>query len=219
MAVPVSFTLATPPPAKAKSDLLAVPVYAGRALGPGAKAVNNALDGRLADFMAESGFDGKADETLLVPAAGLGASAAVLVGMGEREKVTLDTLRRAAAALARKASKAKTVATTLLDAAPAAAAPGAAAQALAEGFVLGTYRFLRYKGKGEAHAAERVIVLGRKDAATEGGLDRGVAVARAVAWARDLVNEPAGTLTPIGLAEEAHRAAEEGGVAIEGLRE
>ncbi|MGH8975852.1 MAG: leucyl aminopeptidase, partial [Acidimicrobiia bacterium] len=89
----------------------------------------------------------------------------------------------------------------------------------AEGFVLGTYRFLRYKGKGDPHATERVVVLGQKADATQAALDRGAAVARAVAWARDLVNEPAGTLTPTALAEQAQRAADEGGLAIEILDE
>ncbi|MGH9042005.1 MAG: leucyl aminopeptidase [Acidimicrobiia bacterium] len=217
--MPVTFALATTPPAKAKADLLAVPVFSGRVLGPGAKAVNTALGGSLGDFMTESGFEGKVDQTLLVPAAGLGASAAVLVGLGERDGLTLDGLRRAAAALARKASKANTVATTLLDAVPAGMDTKAAAQSLAEGFVMGTYRFLRYKGKGEAHATERVVVLGSRDSATQTALERGTAVARAVAWARDLVNEPAGTLTPIALAEQARQAAEQGGLDIEILDE
>jgi leucyl aminopeptidase len=217
--VPVTFTVASTPPAKAKVDLLAVPVFADRGLGPGAKAVNTALGGRLAEFMIEAGFEGKAEETLIVPTTGLGAPAAVLVGLGAKDKLTLDGLRRAAAALARKAAKAKSVATTLLDAAPAGTDPGAAAQALAEGFALGTYRFLRYKGKGEPHATERMVVLGTKDAATEAALERGAAVAKAVAWARDLVNEPAGTLTPTALAYQAQRAADEGGLHIEILDE
>jgi leucyl aminopeptidase len=219
--VPVAFSLATTAPARAKADILAVPVFAGRSLGPGAKAVNNALGGRLGEFMANAGFDGKADETLLVPAPGLGAPAALLIGLGAKDKLTLDALRRAAAALARKAAKAQTVATTLLDAVPAGSnvAASAAAQALAEGFTMGSYRFLRYKGKGEPHATAQVIVLGQKDGAIQAALDRGAAVARAVAWARDLVNEPAGTLTPSALAEQAQRAAEEGGLSIEILDE
>ena len=217
--MPVTFTVASTPPARAKADLLAVPVFAGRALGPGAKAVNTALGGQLAEFMAEAGFDGKAEETLVVPGAGLGSSAAVLVGLGPKDKVTIDGLRRAGAALARKASKATTVATTLLDAAPAGTDRATAAQALAEGFALGTYRFLRYKGKGEPHATEKLVVLGTKDGTTQVALDRGAAVAKAVAWARDLVNEPAGTLTPTALAYQAQRAAEEGGLDIEILDE
>jgi leucyl aminopeptidase len=95
----------------------------------------------------------------------------------------------------------------------------AAAQALAEGAALGAYKFLRYKQKSESPALERLVVLGKKDEAVQQGLDLGVAVAGAVAWARDLVNEPAGAMTPTQLAEEARRAAEEGGLSIEVLDE
>ncbi|MGH9037200.1 MAG: M17 family peptidase N-terminal domain-containing protein [Acidimicrobiia bacterium] len=83
--MPVTFTLASTPPAKAKADLLAVPVFAGRTLGPGAKAVTSALGGRLDEFMTEAGFEGKPDETLVVPGSSLGSSAAVLVGLGPKD--------------------------------------------------------------------------------------------------------------------------------------
>jgi leucyl aminopeptidase len=215
----ITFSLSSTGPAKVKADLLGVPIYAGRVLGPGAKAVDSALGGGLADFMAEAGFEGKADETLAVPAGGLGAKAAVLIGLGERKKVTLETLRRAAAALVRKGSKAKVVATTLLDAAPAGVDRAAVASALAEGAALGNYKFLRYKQKPEPSAIEQFVLLGRKEPGIEAALQRGAAIAGAVAWARDLVNEPAGALTPTVLAEEAARAAEAGGLSIEVLDE
>jgi leucyl aminopeptidase len=169
--------------------------------------------------MTEAGFEGKADETLPVPVAGLGAKAAVLVGLGDRNKVTLEGLRRAAAALVRRGTKAKVLATTLLDAAPADSGREAAAQAIAEGAALGAYRFLRYKQKPEPSAVSEFVVLSKRDPAVQAALARGAAVARAVAWARDLVNEPAGTLTPSVLAEEAQRAAEQGGLEIEVLDE
>ena len=88
--------------------------------------------------MDEAGFEGKPGETLAVPTAGqLGASAALLVGVGDADDITLDALRRAGAAVARRASKVANVATTLLDAAPDSIDRAAAAQALAEGVLLG----------------------------------------------------------------------------------
>jgi leucyl aminopeptidase len=169
--------------------------------------------------MIESGFEGKAEEILAVPAGRLGAKAALLVGLGDKKAVSANGLRRAAAAIVKRSPKAKTLATTLLDAVPAGGDRVAAAQALAEGAALGAYKFLRYKQKSDAPALERFVVLGKKDPAVQAGLDRGVAVAGAVAWARDLVNEPAGAMTPTQLAEEARRAAEEGGLEIEVLDE
>jgi leucyl aminopeptidase len=64
-----------------------------------------------------------------------------------------------------------------------------------------------------------VIVLGKGGAKVQAALDRGAAIARAVAWARDLVNEPAGTLTPSALADQARQAAEVGGLTIDVLDE
>ena len=217
--MPISATLSSSAPAKATADVLAVPVFSGRVLGPGGKALDAAIGGTLGSFMAEAGFEGKAEEVLAVPAGKLGANAALLVGLGDKKAVSANVLRRAAAAVVKRAPKAKTVATTLLDAVPTGGDRAAAAQALAEGAALGAYKFLRYKQKSDAPALERFVVLGKKDPAVQAGLDRGIAVAEAVAWARDLVNEPAGAMTPSQLAEEARRAAEEGGLEIEVLDE
>src|SRR5437763_9433237 len=81
--VSLTFTLSASPVDRVQADLLAVPVGAGRALGPGAEAVDAALDGELAAFMAEADFDGKPGQTLAVPTRGRRrAAAARLVGGG-----------------------------------------------------------------------------------------------------------------------------------------
>jgi leucyl aminopeptidase len=217
--VSITATVSSTAPAKVTADVLAVPVFSGRVLGPGGKALDAASGGSLEAFMAEAGFEGKAEETLAVPAGNLGAKAALLIGLGDKKTVSADRLRRAAATVVRRSPKAKTVATTLLDTVPSGGDRAVAAQALAEGAALGAYKFLRYKQQSDAPALERLVVLGKKDEAVQKGLDRGLAVAAAVAWARDLVNEPAGAMTPTQLAEEARRAAEQGGLGIEVLDE
>ena len=126
------------------ADLLAVPVFADRGLGPGADAVDAALGGGLAEFMEETDFNGKPGETLAVPTGGrLRAKAVILVGVGKREDLTVDGVRRAAASVAKRAAKVTSLATTLLDATPDEVDRAEAAQALAEGAALGSYRFLR----------------------------------------------------------------------------
>ena len=217
--MPITASLSTGAPGKINADVLAVPVFAGRVLGPGGKAVDAAVGGSLDAFMAESGFEGKAEETLAVPAGNLNAKAVLLIGVGDKKAVSANGLRRAAAAVVRRSPKAKTIATTLLDTVPSGGDREAAAQAVAEGAALGAYKFLRYKQKSDAPALEKLVVLGKKDDKVQSGLDRGVAVAGAVAWARDLVNEPAGAMTPSQLAEEARRAAEQGGLEFEVLDE
>jgi leucyl aminopeptidase len=217
--MPITASLSASAPAKVSADVLAVPVFAGRVLGPGGKALDAAVGGSLGSFMAEAGFEGKAEETLAVPAGKLNAKAVLLIGVGDKKAVSVNGLRRAAAAVVRRSPKAKTIATTLLDTVPSGGDRVAAAQAVAEGAALGAYKFLRYKQKSEAPALEKLVVLSKKDDKVQQGLDRGVAVAAAVAWARDLVNEPAGAMTPTQLAEEARRAAEQGGLDIEVLDE
>ena len=189
-------------------DLLVVPVFAGRQLGPGGSSIDDALDGTLADFLREADFDGKRGELLAVPTSGrLGARAALLLGVGDRDAFDLGALRRAAAVLARRASTVASVATTLLDAVPADVDRGAAAQALAEGVGLGSYQFLRYKSDAKPSRLERVLVVGRGGAKARAGLERGARIADAVAWARDLINEPAAAKSPEDVAELARKIA------------
>ncbi|MGQ0804483.1 MAG: leucyl aminopeptidase [Actinomycetota bacterium] len=215
----LTFRVVTTPVAQVKADLLAVPVGAGPELGPGADALDAALDGGVGDFMKEAGFEGKPGQTLAVPTMGrTGASAAVLVGVGPLAEVTADGLRRAGAAVARQAKKATSVATTLLDLKGAADLPTAdAAQALAEGFALGSYRFLKYKDEGDASKLRRVIVVGLDSAGVKSALERGATIATAVNWARDIVNEPAGAKSPAAFADAARRLVREVGVTVKVL--
>ena len=210
--------LAASAPDKVRADLLAVPVLAGSdgvRLGAGAEVVDRALGGTLLAFVAETGFEAKRGDALAVPTGGkLGAKAAVLVGMGDPDTIDADALRRAGAALARRGSKVEKVATTLLDAAPASLERGEAAQALAEGIALGAYQFLAYKSDAKSSRLARVQVLGRANAAVRDGLARGARVARAVTWARDLVNEPAEAKSPEAVVRQARALARANGLTV-----
>lgn len=218
--MPIAFRVTNQPADRAEGDFLAVPVFADRVLGPGADAVDAALGGSLRAFMAESGFEGKPDETLVVPTAGTnGAPAAVLVGLGDPATVSANALRRAAAAVARRAARSRSVVTTLLQAVPDSVTTEEAAQAVAEGFVLGSYRFLEYKSAGEASKLSRVTMIGPRDARTRAALDRGVVVATAVGWARDMVNEPAGAKSPAQFAAAARRLLAGKGVTVSVMTE
>jgi len=199
-------------------DLLVVPVFSGRQLGPGASSVDDALEGTLPDFMEEAAFDGKRGETLAVPTRSrLAARAALLLGVGDRDAFDLGALRRAGAVLARRASTVTSVATTLLDAIASDVDRGAAAQALAEGVGLGSYQFLRYKSDAKTSRLERVLVVGRGGARARAGLERGARIAEAVAWARDLINEPAAAKSPEDVAELARKIARGSGLKVKVL--
>jgi leucyl aminopeptidase len=214
--VSFSFTVANTAPDRVVAELLAVPIGKGGTFGPGAEAVDAALGGGLASFITETGFDGKLGETLAVPAGQLRAKAAILVGIGEPDALTLDGVRRAAAAVARRASKAASVATTLSSAGPQLA-PADAAQAVAEGFVLGAYQYLEYKRDATPSKLAKVTVIDAGGATTRRGVARGVAVAEAVIWARDMVNTPAKEKSPAEMAAAARRLLRGRGVTVQVL--
>ena len=188
--------------------VVGVPVFAGRSM-PGS--------GPHADLgqLAQRGFEGKLCETMVVPSAD--GRTVVAVGMGPEGKVDAEALRRAAAALVKATWKDTAVATTLLAAAPAGMEAAAAAQAVAEGATLASYRFTKYKSDPKACRMQSMVVVGPLTAGA--GLERGARLADAVNLARDLVNEPAGDMTPQRLADVAAEIADREGLSLSVLDE
>ena len=197
----------------ARVDLLVVPAGPDGPIGE-AKALRRELAGELEGVARASGFEGRPGQTVVVPSSGrIAAKAVLIVGVGDPAALTLDGLRRAGATLARSSAKVKKVATTLLDAAPKGASAEAAAQALAEGVLLGSYQFLDFKSAATANTLERVTVLGA-GADAKRGIARGSAVAAAVAWARDQINVPADSKSPEQFVAAARRLLSGTGVTV-----
>jgi leucyl aminopeptidase len=191
----ITFSVAAEVPKQV--DVLGIPVFSGRRLPKTATALD-------AGYLAERGFEGKVGEACPVRARG---QTVVAVGVGDAKEVTADVLRRAAAALVKSAWHDAHVATTLLDAVPRGLDKAHAAQAVAEGAALGSYRFTTYKNDAKPCRVESLTVVGR-GAGLRDGVARGGAIAAAVALARDLVNEPAGAMTPRRLADVATEIAQ-----------
>ena len=191
-------------------SVVGVPVFSGRTVPGGAVPEVDIA------YLARRGFEGRVGETMVVPSAN--GAAVVAVGVGKAGEVTAESLRRAAAAFVKAAWKDTSAALGLLAAAGALPA-GEAAQALAEGASLAGYRFTRYKADPKPCRLVSLTVVGDGDEAAI-GLERGVRLAAAVGLARDLINEPAGELTPQRLAEVAAELAEvEGGLTVTVLDE
>ncbi len=204
----IDVTLAATPPDD--TQVLGVPVFAGRTSPDGTGA---SLDWA---WLAERNFEGKVGEAVSLPADD--GSTIVALGVGPADKVSAETLRKAAAAFVRTAWRDTRAATTLLAAAPSDLDPRLAAQALVEGALLASYKFTTYKSSPKGCRLESLAVVGTGDDAGR-GVDRGARVAAAVAFARDLVNEPAGTMTPRRLAEIAAQVAEDEGLTFSVLDE
>ncbi len=219
-AEPIAVTLADSVPADAQ--VVGVPVFAGRTW-PGDAGPEVATLEEHRAYLADRGFEGKVGDTATLPGTGGGATI-VAVGVGDAARITAESLRRSAAALVKAAWRDGRVATTLLAAAPAGLDPALAAQAVAEGAMLASYRFTTYKSDPKACRIESLAIVGGGGGADGGayvdrGIQRGVRIARAVALARDIVNAPAGDLTPRRLAEIATRVAEEEGLEVDVLDE
>jgi leucyl aminopeptidase len=150
------------------------------------------------------GFTGKAGRTLVALGSGE-APSVVYVGCGAAETSNLDTVRRAAAAFVRAAGRSGTAVFVLppgLTGTTGTDADQRAAQAVAEGAVLASYRFVGHKSEDDGGRIARLVVMGSgidPGAAAE-GIARGSRIARAVSLARDLVNEPPSSMTPRRLA-------------------
>jgi len=145
------------------------------------------------------GFTAKAGEHRLVP--GPDGAPAIVVGLGSDAARTVDDLRLVGGAIARAAKKQAEVSTDALRAV-GELDPVAAAQALAEGIGLGQYAYTVLKSEPEPSLLRHVHVVGKGGARVQKALDVGAALAEAVAVARDLVNEPGGSLTPPAFAGE-----------------
>jgi leucyl aminopeptidase len=218
-------TLAKADAITAKADLLAVPVFAGTELGPGAEEAVAALGAPVAPLLEARGFTGKAGEVAALPTLGrLPATVLLLVGVGERAKVDAEVLRRAAAAVVRQGRGARKAVTTLPQALPAD--PAAAVQAVTEGALLAAYRFDKYKqakttangSRQPAELASLALHPGAAGGGRPGGLHRALAAgqvrAAATNLARDLSNEPANALHPADLAAAARKLLAGKGVTV-----
>src|SRR3546814_10529660 len=83
------------------------------------------------------------------------------------------------------------------------------AQAIAEGLALGGYQYTTFKSKSEPSKLTRAAIVGGGGKRTQTAIDSGIVLAEAASWARDLVNEPGGSLTPPELAKRVAKRSEE----------
>jgi leucyl aminopeptidase len=196
---------------------MAITFHAVRSIPKAAKAavrvvtveqVSAGIDGAPKSQLKNAGFEGKSGQAHSWPD---GNRVQVLVGIGGADDVDANAIRRAGAILARGQGRHARIGVELPDAAIAA---DAARQALAEGIRLGTYKFLRYKSDGKPPKLARVDVAGGSGVRNQEALDLGDAIADGQTLARDLVNEPGGTLTAPEFAKRAAAAGTAAGLKV-----
>ncbi len=197
--------LAATDPISAVCDALIVSVCQGTVSShPTVVALDKALGGSLLEHLKAVEFEAKADQVLELPMLGrVKAKKLVLLGLGKPAELDAARLRASLAASVRANSGASIRALHLV-------LPEAELdyRVVGEAVALGAYRFNKYftgerKPKSELGKVAIHPARGSASAADKKQLDVGVAVAAAVAVARDAVNEPPNVLTPEGLAEVA----------------
>jgi leucyl aminopeptidase len=199
--------LAPGPAARARGDLLVVPVAAPLGWRGGLGALDRALAGRLRRGAARHGFTAKPDATLLVQTHGaIPAGDVLLVGHDAGDAPRAWYHLGDAVARHGDTPGYRRVAVDLT-----ALAAADAVGAFAEGFALSRYRFTRYRSQPSLRPAVAVTLL--VVAATSvrrAALDRARVAAAATRYARDLVNTPAADMTPTHLAAAARPLARSG---------
>jgi leucyl aminopeptidase len=209
-------------PLEAQADLLVVPLAALDAESPRlparVAALDRALGGRIGAVVESGDFRGKAEQrVLLYPGDALPAKRLLLLGLGRESELDADALRRAAGSAVKEGAARR--AAKLAFAVPSLRRPrgAAAGQALAEGALLGSYRFDAYKTPGDEPpfdvAALQLSFEHAEDArAARAGVKRGTLLAECQNLARELSNLPGNELPPAALAREAQKVAREVGL-------
>ena len=213
-------------PAKTRCDAVVVGVLStakGPVVVPGAEDVSAAWGRRFRPLLSSLGFSGKAGEVVKVPSpAGVTSPLVVLVGLGAAPTARGRRARRGSSAepdVRARRQAAGTAARSVTNAASVAlaldAGDVAAVRAVLEGWLLGGYRFTRFKSDADANSTRpsEVVVLSPVARSAEAGtaFEEAQVVAAAVEAARDWVNRPAGDLRPPAFAEEVAAAADEVG--------
>jgi leucyl aminopeptidase len=201
----------------AGADVVAVPFLLdgeSLVLGPGSAELLEQVDADLLGLLEHHGARGRAGEvvdhvvlthpsepTTTDDAEGRRSLTVLMVGVGE---ATPTHLRRAGAAVARRARGRRRVVTTV-----PALAHDAGLRAFVEGVVLGAFRYDLKTREGSDTPPEVVVAGLVRPASREEALSRGLAMGRAGWASRTLALVPSNEKTPAWLAERAREVAAE----------
>ncbi len=192
-------------------------------LGKTAERVDKALGGMISRLMKRGDVKASPGAVhLLYPAGHIPAERLLLAGLGKRGDFTLNRLRQAVgkAAPALRAVGARDFAIAVDELGLDSEEIG---QAVAEGSLLGLYRFLKYKTTdedGRAKFIQKISVLTEMGSAVKDlqkGVKTGEVIAESTSMVRDMVNTPALDMTPTVVAAKTREIARQFGLKIQVL--
>jgi leucyl aminopeptidase len=207
------------PALSVSTDLLVVVSFGDPTKDPTFRQLDTATGKGLSEAAKSESFEGKSGQSLVFWANGATAAKRVAVlGGGSKSDLELPALRDIGAIAAQIANKVGAKSLALVVPALGGSRDAAAIQMLAEGALLGTYKFGRYLTSADAKKSPSLgnfhLVTDSKKKpsaaqtkAIKASIERAQVVAAAVSKARDMINEPAGFMTPTQVAAEAEAIA------------
>ena len=205
------------------TDAVVVNLFEGVTRPGGATgSVDNAMGGAISKLIADGEIKGKKGEITIIHTLGKIAPARVVVaGLGKASDFDAEVIRSVSGELARRLRKiGLTKFSTIAHGAGIGnMEPVDSAQAIAEGTLLGSYEFNKYKSKQDDQTAVEAVEIVEFDDTKMGelrrGVDKGTVLADAVVFSRNMVNEPANYMTPTRMAERALKAAVDSDLDVE----
>lgn len=203
-----------------KSDGIVVNLFEGATTPEGATfSVDKKLKGLLTKLIKKGDIKGKlGNATIVHTLERLPADRVCVVGLGKPSEFTLDRARQAAAngVKALRSAGAKKIATVVHGIGIEGVEVASAAQATAEGVVMGLWQFRKYHTDNSDIKELAEVVMVERDSAKlkiiKEGAARGEILAHATNLARDLANEPGNAITPTRLADIAKDVAKKHGL-------
>ena len=203
---------------RCKADMLCVGLFSdAKGLDKLNAELNGKLEGAIERVIKLGDFKGKEGTIAIIYGSGnIGARRVMLVGLGEKKKATLETIRKASANAANKAvaMKIRNIALAMHRAFGARFDLSTAGRVCAEGVYFGGYRYDEFvteseNGRLDSLEVELIDSDPAKVRKLNKGLLSGVVIGKAQSYARTLANRPGNVMNPPELAAAAKKMAKE----------
>jgi len=190
-------------------EALVVGVYEEKELGILAKKIDDNMNALLSDFLKDIHFKAKEGQCVFMPGhKGIKFKDVIIVGLGKKEELKPDTIRKAAKA---SIDKAKEIFHREIYFEPLGyeILGEKAIEALVEGIVIGDYKFKKYKKDDEEEKVEisEINIISKENISEY--INKAYIVSKAANLTRDIVNEPGNVITPEKIVEIAQELSKE----------
>ena len=204
----MDYSIESSPLDKLQSDCLLVGIYENQQLSASASSLDSQFGGLIGKLISRGDIKGKNAETLLINNLPDGnIERLVLVGFGERGKVSRKQYRKALAAAIKtvKDSKVNAAGCALLDIDVDGADSQWKARQIVEVFNDGVYQYSATKKVDDKNPLQKlsIVATDSQKSLAETGLQQGVAIALGIELTKHLADLPGNVCTPTFLAEQA----------------